>query len=64
MIDKINDSAEENRVSFTTAGGCIHQTAFSIDDMLPGLLLKNKRLAPLFGKPFTDYFIAGRCFQS
>jgi hypothetical protein len=64
LVDKINKGAKEDREGFTTTGGGIHQTAFTVDDMLPGLLLKNKRMITPAGKPFTDNFIPGCCFQS
>src|SRR5690349_21379540 len=59
LIDEINYCPEKNRESFTTTGWCIYQTAFAVDDMLPGLLLKYKRVIAFLSKPFFYNYIAG-----
>ena len=58
MINKIDKRAEENRKSFATTSRGIHQPAFIIDNMLPGLLLKWERLQPFGVKPLFYYFIS------
>ena len=51
-------SAPENRKCFATACGAFTKTAFTINDMLPALFLKQKRLEAFCRKPLLDYFIS------
>ena len=57
MIDKIDEGAKKNGKSFTATRGCIYQTTFTIDNMLPGFLLEMERVKAFGGKPFINYFI-------
>ena len=51
FIDELNDAAEENRKGFTTTGGCIDKPAFTVDNVLPGFLLKSEGLQTLLLQP-------------
>jgi hypothetical protein len=44
MIDEINNGPKKNRVSFTASGRRIYQTTFTVNDVLPALLLEKKWL--------------------
>src|SRR5688500_4674340 len=60
MVDKINDGAEENRISFPATRGSVHETAFLIYDMLPCFLLESKGPKTPGREPVADNLVAGR----
>lgn len=51
MIDKINQGTQKNGKGFAAARRRIYQAAFSIDNVLPGLLLEYKWLKTIPGEP-------------
>ena len=46
FIDELNQAAQKNGKGLSRSGRCIDKTAFSPDDVLPGLLLVGKLKLP------------------
>jgi hypothetical protein len=64
LVNKLNDRAEENCISFTTTCRRIYQPAVAIMQLLPGLFLKGKCLHFIQQKPIADNFVSCAFFQS
>ena len=58
IVDKTDDGAEENRKSFSAAGGCIHESAFTLLHVVPGLFLEGKRFMSAGVEQLADNLIA------
>jgi hypothetical protein len=56
LIDKSIREPKKPEKVLPQPVGAVHQTTFTGDDMLPGLLLESKRLVSFAGKPLADPF--------